>query len=248
MTAPALTPAPRRTAHLLPYALWQFRDYAINIALLSIILFGLLGALEVVTLHSATAMMATSRGYAVNLARMQGQSFQRLFAIYSAVGPIVALSGIISQDRSLGYVRFLFAKPVNPLRFYLQSFFVRAVGFFVVGGVLLALTFVAFGGIIFLTSALTKYDGLVTIAFLLLAVLVWGKWDGSKGFGHLLTYLFPPIDKFSGIDDWVSNVSSIDPRLPVVFPTKWVVWTVCYGVACLVLGVVMLRKRPLARA
>lgn len=267
MTAPALSPAPRRRAQLLQYSLWQFRDYAINIAIISIILFGLIGTLEVMQLRAMTAAMANSRMSPASLDRMRTQSFQNIFAIYSSVGPIVALSGIISQDRSLGYVRFLFAKPLNPLRFYLQSLVVRAIGFFVVGAVLLAvyrqfepsadvgriaaglaLTFVAFGGMVFLGSALTKYDGLCAVAFLLLSVLVWGKWATATGAAHLVTYLFPPIDKFSALNDWVSNLNQFNTGLPVAFPTKWVVWTVSYGVACLVLGVILLRTRPLARA
>ncbi len=267
MTAPTATSAPRRHAHLLPYALWQCRDYTINIAAISIILFGLLGMLEVMQLHAAEIVMAASPDFAVTLARMQQGSFQQLFSMYATVGPIVALSGVVSQDRSLGYVRFLFAKPLNPIHFYLQSFVVRAAGFFAVGGVLLkayrqfepsadvpriaaglALAFVAYGGILFLWSVLSKYDGLCVVAFLLLSVLVWGKWEASTRLIHVVTYAFPPVDKFSGLDNWVSGVNALDSRAAAVFPTKWVVWTVCYGVACLVLGVVLLRKRPLARA
>ena len=87
-----------------------------------------------------------------------------------------------------------------------------------------------------------------TIGFLILSVIVWNKAQTSKWVFHYMAYLFPPIEKFSGLSDWVSNVNPVNPGQPVLFPTKWVIWTVCYGVACLVLGVVMLRKRPLARA
>jgi hypothetical protein len=267
MTSLTITPAPRRRAQLLRYSLWQCRDYAINLGILSFILFGLLGVLEIMQLHVVARGVARNPALAAPFAMMQAQSFEHLFTMYAAVGPILALSGVVSQDRAMGYVRFLFAKPLNPLRFYLQAFVVRGVGFFVVAAILLAcyrafepsadlarvaaglaLFFVAFGGMVFLGSVLSKYDGLGTIAFLLISVMAWEKGASSKGVFHYLAYLFPPIEKFSALDDWVSNMHALDPRMAAAFPTKWVAWTVCYGVACLVLGVIMLRKRPLARA
>ncbi|HEY4217050.1 MAG TPA: hypothetical protein VGM67_07930 [Gemmatimonadaceae bacterium] len=267
MTTSALTPAPRRHAYVLRYSAWQFRDYAINIGILSVILFGLLGMLEVMQLRMATRTLELNPRLVSQLGRMRQESFQHLFTMYASVGPILALSGMVSQDRSMGYVRFLFAKPLNPLRFYLQSFVVRTIGYFVVAALLVAcyrafeptadlgrvaaglgLFFIAFGGMTFLGSVISKYDGLGTVAFLLISVVVWAQWEISTTIWHALTYLVPPIEKFSGVSDWVSNLNPLNPGQPVVFPTKWVIWTVSYGVACLVLGVVLLRKRPLARA
>ncbi|MDB4876747.1 MAG: hypothetical protein JWM41_3193 [Gemmatimonadetes bacterium] len=264
MTVPAL---PRRRARLLRYGGWQARDYLINVAVISIGLFGLMGTLEIMQLGAMEAMAMGNRAFVANLGRMRAQSFMHVFAIYATVGPIVALSGIIANDRAMGYVRFLFAKPLNPLLFYLQSFLVRLAGYFAVAGVLLAaygyfdpvgdlervavgllLGFVAYGGVLFLASALTKYDGLVTVAFLLLATLAWGKWETATGVRRFIPYLFPPVGKFSDVNNWVANLNPFDPRAPAVFPGKWVAWTVCYGVACLLLGLVALRKRALVKA
>jgi len=267
MTTLAITPAPRRRAQLLRYALWQARDYAINLAILTLILFALLGALEIMQLRLAGRSMMDNPRLVSSFAAMQAQSFQHLFTMYAAVAPVIAISGIVSQDRTMGYVRFLFAKPLDPVKFYLQSFIVRGVGYFVVAAMLVAgyrafeptadlmrvaaglgLYFLAFGGMVFLGSVFSKYDGLGAIAFLLISVMVWDKGETSKSVFHYATYLFPPIEKFTALSDWVSNMNALDPRQPAGFPTKWVAWTVCYGVACLVLGVVLLRKRPLARA
>jgi hypothetical protein len=267
MTAPVLTAPPRRKARLLRYAGWQFRDYLINIAVVSIILFGLMGMIEVMQLEMMAAATTGNRIFVANLAGLRAQSFMRIFGIYATVAPIIALSGVISSDRTMGYVRFLFAKPLDPLRFYLQSFVVRLAGFLLVAAVLLlvygryeplpdlsrvaaglALAFIAYGGMVFLASALTKYDGLVTVAFLLIAVLVRAKWETAAGVTRFLPYLFPPVSRFSDIDNWVVNVNALGGRAPAEFPTKWVVWTVGYGVACLVLGLVALRKRALVKA
>src|SRR5688500_19525510 len=39
-----------------------------------------------------------------------------------SIAVLIALNGIISTDRKLGYYRFMFAKPVSPMRYYGQLF------------------------------------------------------------------------------------------------------------------------------
>jgi hypothetical protein len=258
---------PRRRARLARYGVWQLRDFAINIALISIVLFGLMGALEIMQLSAMAALSGTNRAFAANLAQMRAQSFTRTLGIYSTVGPIIALSGIVANDRAMGYVRLMFAKPLNPLAFYLQSFVVRLIGYLAVAAVLVAaygyfeptapvtriaasllLGFIAYGGMVFLASTLSKYDGLVTIAFLLMSAIAWGKWGAEAGVRRFIPYLVPPIDKFGDVNGWATGLVPYGSHDPTPFPTKWVAWTICYGVACLLLGLVALRTRALVKA
>src|SRR5688500_13006838 len=45
-----------------------------------------------------------------------------------SIAVLIALNGIISTDRKMGYYRFMFAKPVSPVRYYGQLFVVHLVG------------------------------------------------------------------------------------------------------------------------
>ena len=48
-----------------------------------------------------------------------------LVHLVALVGSIFATSGLVSDDRSRNYYRFLFAKPLDPIRYYAQAFVLR---------------------------------------------------------------------------------------------------------------------------
>ena len=94
----------------------------------------------------------------------------------------------------MGYTRFLFAKPISVRWYYFQSLLVRTVGYFAIGIVLILaynyfepptlspkmladmlVSFVSIGGIVFLVSVVSRYDGLVAIVFLLVSSVIWGR-------------------------------------------------------------------------
>ena len=108
--------------------------------------------------------------------------------------------------------------------------------------------FFAVGGIIFLLSVVTRYDGLIAIVFLLVSTVIWDKWGQATGILRAVTYLFPPIGKLSATHSWFLGMDSVGVMAAVPFPTKWFLWTSGYGLACLVLGLILLRKVSLTKA
>jgi hypothetical protein len=265
MTAPSLSVA-RRRARLARYALWQAADFGINVAIIETLIFGLLGVTFIMNMHAQEAFLSGS-GMTMSLGQKLNV-FKELFTMFSSVAPMIAMTGIVSTDRTSGYTRFLFAKPLSPVRYYLQAAVVRWLGVLVVAHVLMlgwsfyaplpayswraiaALTclFVAIGGMVFLLSVVSRYDGLIAIVLLLVSAIAWDKWEHAGGFKQALTYLLPPISKLGEIPNWFVGVNGQGSVVTMPFPTTWFWWLSGYGMACLVSGLVMLRRVPLTKA
>lgn len=262
MTASAV---PVRHAQLRRYLVWQTGDFVMNTAIVTLVLFGLLGMLTIMNLRAQEAYMFAQHRVMPDAAKIS--SFREMFSTYAMVGPLIALSGVVSTDRSSGYTRFLFAKPMSPLRFYLQSFLLRFAGFLAVGAVLvfaygffepavfsprlfadLSVVFFAVGGVVFLLSVVSKFDGLIAIVFLLVSSIVWAKWEKAEGVRHAATFLFPPIGKITELHLWLVQVNQLGNRAEIPFPTSSALWMAGYGLACAVLGLYLLRRIPLTKA
>jgi hypothetical protein len=264
MTVPAVS-IPRRRALMGRYALWQAGDFVINVGIITIILFGLLGVIAIMQIRLNEQYFIASHR-TMPLAGRLGP-FLEVFAMFTMVGPIIAMSGVVSQDRTSGYTRFLFAKPVSPRAFYLQSVAVRMIGYLVVGHILvlaysfyqppsytvrfvadMLLSFISVGGILFLFSVASRYDGLLLVVFLLLGSIVRDSWEKAAGIKHAVTFLFPPVNHVGDLHHWVVGVNGVGSMAAVEFPAKWVWWNAGYGLACGILGLYLLRKVPLTKA
>jgi len=266
MTMPGLT-FPPRSARLGRYSAWQSRDFVINVAILTVVLFALIGGVEIMQLRFQERVMAGrqfQRPMSINVKLMQ---FLSIYGMFSIVAPIIATSGIVSQDRTLGYTRFLFSKPLSVRSFYLQSFLVRLIGLLALGQILvlayghfeppaytprflaeMSISFLSVAGVVFLLSTVTRYDGLLAIVFFLLGTLVRSRWESAGGLGQALTYLFPPIDQSEQLRRWVLGLGPMGELISPNFPWKVVLWNGGYGLACLVLGLYLLRRIPLTKA
>jgi hypothetical protein len=268
MSAPPLTNPPallaRRHARMGRYAVWQSRDFLFNIAIVTLVIFGMVGWLFHLNLGANEELMR-ARGMRLTIP-MKLNLYLELLGMFATVGPIIAVSGIVSSDRAGGFTRFLFAKPVSPIRFYVQSLLIRFAGYMLIGCVLLfawsrlhppafdwkffadiAICFVSIGGIVFLASVASRYDGLIAIAFLLLSAVFWEKWETVGGVRHWVTWLLPPTTKFGDIHAWYLGLNAMGTLAELPFATKWVVWNAGYGLACVLLGLVMLRRIPLTK-
>ncbi len=265
MTAAAVD-LPRGRARLLRYARWQALDFAINIAIVSIVLFGFIGVILLMDIHSSERVFFEA-GYKVMPLNMKLSGFLQMWGMFATVAPIIAVSGVVSQDRAAGYARFLFAKPLSPRLFYLQSWLVRLVGFIGVGTVLVVaynffeppsfswrfvvdmiVTFVSIGGVVFLFSVIGRFDGLVVALVLMLSFVAWTKWESATGVRHALLYALPPISHLGAPHYWLLGINQMSRLADVPFPAKWVAWNVGYGLACLLLGLYFLRKVSLTKA
>jgi hypothetical protein len=265
MTSSAVPFVPRR-ARLGRYALWQAYDFTFNVAILLLLVFMLLGVSFLMSMNAQETFIQSQRG-TMSLGQKLGY-FRQLMEMFTSVAPMIAVSGIVSTDRTSGYTRFLFAKPLSPTRFYAQSLLVKFVGYLIVAHVLmlvysryapvpgysyraivaLGCVFLAVGGLLFLLSVLTRFDGAVAILFLLVSAISWEKWGQSTHPAHALLYLLPPINKIGEILNWFIGMNGAGTVMEIPFPAKLFWWLTGYGGACLVSGLVILRKAPLTKA
>jgi hypothetical protein len=231
------------------YSLWQFRDFALEKGI-SIGIIGLLfGYLQLLPLRISFPDQLP--------AELITRMVNTLAGTLVLISVFIAVNGIISTDRKQGYYRFMFAKPVSPVRYYGQLFFVNLAG--VLSGMLLlaavffafvgefsvwnlllytALFYLAFGGIGFFISAATKHDWVVMAAVWLGSAVLRALYASGHDWKSKAVQLLPPVHKVEG----VASTILADGAAPLAD----VAWLAGYGALFFVLGLVVLKRRPLA--
>jgi hypothetical protein len=257
-------------AHVGRYGLWQLRDYVMDRGLPTLIvcvLFGYLTLAPLLLAHKHQMDTLPPRlivryggieGARVALMHDVNTMFLRTFlGVVVFLGALFAMNGIVADDRKKGYYRFLFSKPVSPSRYYGQCFLIHWAGFVTVACAMtliygafatpiislpliyvLALMFVMYAGITFVLSATARWDWLSLVAMTVFATYMWGRFGESTGVAAKLLYLLPPLHRTSEIYEAVAKG----------VPLNWnlLAWFAGYGVACYVIGLVVLRYRRLA--
>jgi hypothetical protein len=245
-------PAPR--GRLTRYARWQLRDYALDKAVPTatlILLTVYLTLIPAIVTYGRPHDGAAPRGFV--------EAFSLTILIAVLEGALLATTGIVADDRKLGYFRFYFAKPVSVWRFYATKFAVYLAGFLLVLAILLLLhtllvgrylpplllpvaaaMFVAVGGIGFLASAIWKYDWVTLSTVVFSSTIMWEVWEHATGWRAVVVRLLPPINRMGG----VVGAACAGTVLPAA--DFW--WLTGYGVVCFVLGLLVLRRRALVSA
>jgi hypothetical protein len=234
------------------YALWQFRDFVMDRGI-AIIIIGLLwGYVLIEPLRRAMgSSFATTTSSSV---------FPLLVTVSSSIvslAVLIALNGIVSSDRKLGYYRFLFAKPVTRVGYYVQVFFVYMIG--VLAAMLLlalalhsvapafnvpnfilyaALIYIAMGGIGFFISVATRFDWLTLAAVWLGSRVLRDVYGAKPGFTSKLVELLPPVHKLNDVA--LTMISG------AWAPMRDVLWLLGYGAAFFLLGILLLQRGSLA--
>jgi hypothetical protein len=100
----------------------------------------------------------------------------------------------------------------------------------------MALMYVAFGGIGFLLSAAWRFDWLSLVAVLFVSNVLWATFGDSENPLRYLLYLLPPAHRASDVHALMGQT-----------PADWagILWISGYGLACFLLGMLVIRKRPL---
>ena len=246
---------PRR-ARLGRYLLWQLRDYLLNQGPATILVISLYAYLTIAPLRAA------SRRAGVTVPALPPEAMQQIFAAllqsFLLLGTLFATNGIVSNDRKMGFYRFLFAKPVSAPRYYAHAFAANGIGLVLVGLLLLgayalfidalfptsfvpivAAMYVAYGGVGFLLSSIWRFDWLSLVTVALLANFGWNMWGDDRGIRGWLVHLLPPTHKAGELFAYVAG--GVD-----VLPARSLLWLTGYGLACFLLGLLVLRVRPLA--
>lgn len=183
-----------------------------------------------------------------------------LSAILSQVAFIlsfITLNGIISNDRKMGYYRFLFSKPVSIPAYYVQLFVVYFAGFLAACAVLLgvfnvfagpaspleplafcALVFLSIGGIGFLVSSLFRYDWPILAGVLLGTTVLHAVWGNKEGWQKMILAVLPPLHELTpALSDIMGNGK---------VHTNSLLWLIGYSALCFAAGVLVLKRRSFA--
>jgi len=181
--------------------------------------------------------------------------------IFFPLAAFLAVDSISSGDRQHGHVRFLFSKPVAVPAYYLQTWLVYGGMLVALGGAFTlllqlfttrlpiagameaaALTWMLVGGLGFLFSTLTRMDGAILIlAWMLSSVLRSAA--AMRPESPLPEWLLPIVKVLPPAD-------RLDAARTALYAghsagSGSVLHVVGYGLACLVLGTLILRRRSL---
>ena len=235
-------------ANLTRYGYWQLRDFIRERGIALIITSTLLGFTVVAPMR---AMMGSNIDE-VTAKRILIMALPQIVFISA----FIALNGLISTDRKMGYYRFLFSKPVSIPAYYAQYFVVSFVGFLAVFVVLLgafdivvrpinpvgvlafcALVYLSLGGIAFLISSLFRYDWPILAGVYLGSALINGLWAGRTGFRMVIRDILPPVHRLTPAMNDIMNLGTVD--------TNSVLWLLGYSALCFVAGLFVLWRRPI---
>lgn len=246
------------------YARWQWRDFWRNRG--SWLGVGaLLGVWLLVYLawHAGRVM---GPGGVVASAPMPAENVRGmahvLFSLGGALAGLVGVGGLVSRERERGLQRFLFAKPVRPVRYYLQAFAINSVGALLVvsGAVLLAglllgsmapvgtVLGVAVGaylltaGVTFLASTLIRFDVPVAAAWLLAGFPMTVASESHWPFARVFVWLFPQGPAVALVKAFGAGRG---PGDIVLFGALVVLVAVLYGLLAFAGGIAVLRRRAI---
>ncbi|HVE80432.1 MAG TPA: hypothetical protein VNA89_16325 [Gemmatimonadaceae bacterium] len=246
------------TGPLARYAPWQLRDFLAERGAATL----LIGALMLVQ-----GVIAAAEGMGPSWASgPAGGGRSRLvlatvLPVFAFVGTVTAVNGIVANDRKLGYYRFLFVKPLPVPLYYAQLYLVHGLGLMLGAAALLALfaaavapdglgaalvvvglVYVAAGGVGFLFSVVTSFDWLLLGGTWVLAYTLQdnrGVIAGSA-FAPLapLIDVLPPVERLDRAARLL--IGGVRPDLADVL------WPLAYGAGAFLLGLILVRRRPLA--
>ncbi len=254
------------------YGLWQARDYFMDRGAPTVIVSLLLGYLAVSPMlqgvqHAVEtdATRLVAKYGSIQAARLgllndfNGAFIGQFVGTMIFLGALLAMNGIVASDRGKGYYRFLFAKPVSPMRYYGQAFLIHWAGFVLIATLLGALygalvlpllstTFVLvvasmyllYAGIVFLLSASFRGDWLILLVFTAVSTFMWGKYGESKAVIGKLLYALPPLSRTTDVYGALAKSSPVNWHL--------LEWFAGYGAACVIAGLIVLRVRRMAVA
>ena len=250
MTVPVFD---QRRARLAEYVPWLARDYLLNQGIATAIVGVLIGIVAVVPAVTATMGRVRFGEIPEDLA---AQMLRVVATALVFIGVLFATNGIVATDRKMGYYRFMFSKPVSPGRYYATTFAVNGVGLIAVTLALLgiwyltvrpmfpmrmifvvAIMYVAYGGLGFLLSAAWRFDWLSLVSVMLVANVGWTVWGAASGLRHWVLYLLPPVHRAD--DVYAMAVAG------VATPWTSIAWLFGYGALSFVAGLFVIRRRPL---
>ncbi len=235
------------------YLGWQARDFVVErgaplLIVASLMTFPIIMGLRQLENAAAPLQAATSARYAI----------VQLFAEFSLISVLIGINGVVSSDRVKGYYRFLFAKPVSIPRYYAQAYVVNGVGLVlaalaVLGAIyalgypvlparvllMVVLVYLSLGGLGFFYSTLARFDWVLMGATWGLAQVLRAVYPAHESrAGRVLDIILPPFHQLRDVGLELARGETVEPSM--------LIWLLGWGIGGFVLGLLILRRRPLA--
>lgn len=244
-----------RRARLWSYLAWQARDFAFERGAPLLIVATLMTFPIIMVLRD----LATGTSDASQAAIAANYAVVQLFGEFSLISVLIGINGVVSNDRVRGYYRFLFAKPVSIPRYYAQAYVVNGVGLLATSLALCAaiytlgypvfaarvlltvgLVYVSLGGLGFLYSTVARFDWVLMGATWGLAQVLRAVYPANESrAGKVLDVILPPFHRLRDVGQQLARGESADPSM--------LAWLLGWGIVGFVLGLLILRRRPLAK-
>jgi hypothetical protein len=189
------------------------------------------------------------------------------FAMGGALAGLLGTGGLVARERERGLQRFLFAKPVNIVRYYLQGLTINSVGSLLVlaGALLLAAlvlpgglplatvlgvavaSYALVSGVTFLLSTLLRFDAPLAAGWLLAGFPVVALAENGYWWGKVFQWLFPQGPMLAAAKSLMPNGPDSGAYTAEVALMLWLVAAVAaaYGAAAAAGGVAVLRRRSI---
>ncbi|GJG85601.1 hypothetical protein tb265_07820 [Gemmatimonadetes bacterium T265] len=255
------------------YARWQWRDFWQRRggwltlgALLGVSLLVVLARLALGTNGQVGGPVIAAQNAAIVRAQVAGLA-TTLLTLGGAAAALIGVGGLVSRERERGLQRFLFAKPVRPVRYYLQAFAINSGGALLVfaGAVLLTAAilgsvvpvasilvtgfsaYVLTAGVTFLASTLIRFDAPVAAAWLLAGFPVYALGEVGLPGARVLAWLFPQ-GPAAALARWATGLGPAAQAVGTLGLGTVLVaaLVVAYGLLALAGGVAVLRRRPIS--
>lgn len=235
------------------YLAWQSRDFVVErgaplLIVATLMTFPIIMSLRGLDEAASPMQAAISAQYGI----------VQLFAEFSLICVLIGINGVVSSDRVKGYYRFLFAKPVSIPRYYAQAYVVNGVGLVITAlGVLGAiyalgypvfparvllmvlLVYLSLGGLGFFYSTLARFDWVLMGATWGMAQVLRAVYPANESrVGRVLDVILPP---FHELRDVTLDLARGEPT-----ESRTLLWLLAWGISGFVLGLLILRRRPLA--
>lgn len=241
----------------LRYARFQAGDFLMQKVSLPAILVLVIGGLTVYGVGHAPTPIEWASPDGKRFAR---QILNQTLPVFSALTAFLGVNAMVSGDRHHGHARFYFSKPVHVPWFYLQGWLVGGLVMVTVAGLLAALlqaftttipvaaamasaalSWTLVGGFGFLLSVLMRFDGAVLISTWLLAAILRDMASRTDSplpqWARMIAKVLPPVDRLDAV-----RSTLLDGGTP---GTSALTHVIGYGLAGLVLGTILLRRRSL---
>lgn len=233
------------------YSGWQLRDFLIDRGIAVLLIGVLLGYTAIEPMR-----LALGPGWKHNPAFPLTSVLGTIVSPVISLAVFISLNGMISNDRKMGYFRFLFAKPIRPIEYYAQLYGIHFIGMLII---ILALTglfrllvgpvpfasvalytlvlYIAMGGIGFFVSASTRYDWLVLAVIWVGSRILRAVYQQVPDFRSKLVQVLPPVHKIDGV------ATSLFAGRPA--DQSDMLWLVAYGALFFALGLIVINRRSM---